>query len=110
VTRNDIGIERCWDIVASIAWKEYTTYGRGALLFTQSVESGDDWDCVYLPMVEFEGVPLMREYCDLMKEYDPTEQLVAVFLTAPDCVSAYCGSLTPNVSRLRRPSKDLDTH
>jgi hypothetical protein len=29
-------IEKRWEIVAVVAWKEYQAHGRGALLFTHS--------------------------------------------------------------------------
>jgi hypothetical protein len=37
----------------------------------------------------------MKEYSNLVKGYDPEKQIIAVFLTPPDSVSAYCGGLTP---------------
>lgn len=88
-------IERCWETVASIAWKEYTIHGRGALFFTPGDEGSDDWDCVYLPLKDFEGAPFAKECCDFMNEYDPMEQIVAVFLTPPNTVSGYYSGLTP---------------
>jgi hypothetical protein len=88
-------IERRWDMLAAIAWKEYRASGRGALLFTQTGEPGEEWDCIYLPLEAFEDAPLVKEYCDFVKQYDPTKQLVAIFLIPPDTVSAYSGGLSP---------------
>jgi hypothetical protein len=90
-------LERRWIIVAARAWREYLTNGRGALLFTPSAERAGDWDYVYLPLDLIEGEPLMTEYSTLLTSYDPTKQMVAMFLTPPSLVSAYCGPSTPDL-------------
>jgi len=87
-------IERRWEIVAAVAWREYVAHGRGGPLFTTSADPGGEWDCIYLPLDLIEGDPLVKEYSNLLRSYDPTKQIIALFLTAPDCVNAYCGGLT----------------
>jgi hypothetical protein len=72
-----------------------TSHGRGALLFTPSAEIGGEFDSIYMPLASFGGHPLLKEYSNLIESYDPTKQIVALFLTPPSCVSAYCGGLTP---------------
>ena len=88
-------IDRCWEAIAAVAWKEYMAHGRGALLFTASAESGGEWDGIYLPIDLVVGHPLMKEYAEMTRSYDPMKQIVAIFLTPPDYVSAYVGGLTP---------------
>ena len=89
-------IERHWEIVAALAWKGYLAHRRGALLCTRSADPGGEWECLYLPLDSIEGHPLMQEYSKLLRSYDPTKQIVAVFLTPPVHVSAYCGGLDPH--------------
>jgi hypothetical protein len=88
-------IARRWKIIAAVVWKEYLAGGRGAVLFTPSTDFGGEWDYIYLPLETLEGHPLMKEYANMLRSYDPTRQVVALFLTPPDCVSGYCGGLTP---------------
>ena len=88
-------IDRRWEAVAGVAWKEYVAHGRGALLFTPSADSGAEWDCIYVPLDLIAGHSLMKEYAEMISSYDPTKQIVAMFLTPPAHVSAYVGGLTP---------------
>jgi hypothetical protein len=83
-------IKRRWEIVAGLAWKGYVAHGRGALLFRSSADGGAD-----LPLDFVKGHPIMRECAHFLRRYDPTEQIVALFLTPPDRLNTYCGGLTP---------------
>jgi hypothetical protein len=88
-------IDHRWEAVAALAWKEYMAHGRGALVFTSSAKSGGEWDAIFLPLDSIADHPLMKEYANLTRSYDPMKQIVAIFLTPPAYVSAYVGGLTP---------------
>jgi hypothetical protein len=85
-------LEKHWEIIAAISWKEFSATGRGALVFHMNLES-NDWDCVYLSLRLLEGHPLMEGYVDLVRKYVPTKDVVAIFLVPPATAHAYCGSL-----------------
>jgi hypothetical protein len=87
-------IDRRWEAVAAAAWKGYMAQGRWALLLTTSAESGGEWVCIYMSLGCIEDLP-MREELDMIKSYDPKEEVVALFLTPPANISAYRGGLAP---------------
>jgi hypothetical protein len=88
-------IEMRWEVVAAVAWKGYLHRGRGALLFTSITDPPSKWDCIYLPLEVIEGDPLVQGQSKLVRYYDPTRQIVALFLTPPDWVNGYCGGPPP---------------
>jgi hypothetical protein len=102
-------IESRWEIVAAVAWKEYLAHRNKALLFTASTDPGGEMDCIYLPLDLLEGHPLMKEYSNLVRCYDPTKQIVALFLTPPGRVSAYRGWLIQSGLRLQKRTRELGT-
>jgi hypothetical protein len=84
-------IEERWEILAAVAWKEYLKQDQGALLMQPAGDG--EWDLVYGPAGMFQSDPVMKKYARMIKDYDPKTQIVAIFLTPPDGVNAYLGSL-----------------
>jgi len=84
-------IEKYWEPLAAVAWKEYLDRGRGALIvdFT-SDKSGD---AVYSSLEELTKTPLYDEGIQMVKDYDPRRQVVLIFLRLPDSVSGYKGGI-----------------
>jgi hypothetical protein len=85
-------IESQWELVAATAWKEYLEHDRGALCLTPSAELDVDFDAIYMPLDSFDGSSLYSELIEKIENYDPTTQIVALFLT-PGGYTAYCGWL-----------------
>jgi hypothetical protein len=79
-----------WDVLAAVAWHEYTVHGRGALL-VQNVGQRDE-HCVYLPVKMLDG-PLAKDFARMATEYMPRQEIVIV-LMHPCSVSAYRGSIS----------------
>lgn len=90
-------LNKNWEILAAISWKEFTAQGRGALITEPETgcASDADWDCMYMPLEILRLQLHLEDYIDLVRLYTPTMDLVAIFLTPPDRVSAYRGTLAP---------------
>jgi hypothetical protein len=82
-------IDRYWEVLGACAWKEYRAHGRGALVLGAFSEPDD---AIYCPAEELQGHPLLTNFARFVDEYDPTEEVVVIFLWRPDEISAHrCG-------------------
>ena len=82
-------IARYWEVLAACAWREYQLHGRGALVFG-ALSEPDDF--IYMPLIMLEAEPLMVDFASYAKEYDPSQEIVAVILGVPPSVAALkCG-------------------
>jgi hypothetical protein len=83
-------ITRNWEALAGCAWKEYREHGRGALLVGGFNEPGD---FIFLPLEVMVSHPLLKDFARFAEEYDPTREVVVIFLRPPHSVRAYRGSM-----------------
>jgi hypothetical protein len=83
-------IEQYWDVIAAVAWTEFMAHGRGALVVENTWEAKDD--SMFIPL-EMMDNPLMREYADYVRTYDPRQEVVLIFLKESSWISVYKVSL-----------------
>ncbi len=88
--QNEAYLEKYWDLVAAIAWKEFKAHGRGALL-VQNIEQPHE-DVVFIPLTMLTANPLVHDFAAYVRAYDPRREIVAVFLRR-GLVSAYKGAV-----------------
>ena len=84
-------IAKYWPVLAASAWRDYRTHGRGAMLILG--RDAPTEETYYVPLKMLSGDPLMAPFARFVKEYDPSTEIVAVFLEPPCRVSAYRGGI-----------------
>ena len=97
-------LSKYWDILAAIAWKEYTIHGRGAVL-VQNADQPDE-DAIYIT-VDMLGGPITGEYAHMAAGYEPREEIVVILMRPPSPVTAYRGCL-PSRSAPPEAYRQLD--
>jgi hypothetical protein len=83
-------VAKYWEVLAACAWKEYQLNGRGAFL-VGGFDEPDDF--IYLPLEVLTTYPLLGDFARLAEEYDPSREVVVIFLQHPPSVSAYKGGI-----------------
>ena len=81
-------LEKYWEMIAAIAWKEFTVHGRGAVL-VQNVGQRDE-EAIFLT-TQMLASPLTAQYALMAAEYDPEREIVVIFMRPASSVSAYKG-------------------
>ena len=89
-TQNHDYISDHWEILAACAWREYQAHGRGALLAGGFNEPGD---FIFLPLEVMVAHPLLKGFARFAEEYDPSREIVLIFLQQPPKVTAYKGGI-----------------
>jgi hypothetical protein len=89
-TSNKDFINKYWEVLAACAWNEYRAHGRGALVIGAFAKPDES---IYLPMGMLTKNPLLEEVRRFAEEYDPCQEVVAIFLRSPSGVSAYRGGI-----------------
>jgi hypothetical protein len=83
-------VAKYWELLAACAWKEYQVHGRGALLVGGFNEPGD---FIFLPLEVMVAHPLLKDFAQFAKKYDPSREVAVIFLRQPPTVSAYKGGI-----------------
>jgi hypothetical protein len=91
-TQNYNYIDKYWEVLAFLAWKEFHTHGRGGLIVFGLLEGPGD--AVYMPLGVMKAEPLLSDFARFAEEYDPDREVVLIFLRPPAPVSAYRGGLS----------------
>jgi hypothetical protein len=88
--QNHSYISENWEALGACAWKEHLAHGRGALLIG-GFDEPDDF--IYLPLEVLVAHPLLKDYARFAEDYDPSREVVVIFLQQPPSVSAYKGGI-----------------
>ena len=88
--QDELYLNKNWDVLAALAWHEYTVHGRGAVL-VQNVGQRDE-HCLYLPIKMLDG-PLAKQYARMAAAYMPRNEAV-IILMRPGSLTAYSGSIS----------------
>lgn len=91
-------LDRCWDLLAAIGWKEFSVRGRGAVL-VYLAEPNDS--AKFIPMEVLAGNPVTEEYARMVREYDPRREIVVIFMVPPLSVTAFAGALPKRETPLK---------
>jgi hypothetical protein len=93
-TQNHNYIDKYWEVLAFVAWNDFHTQGRGAVIVFGSLEGPRPGDDVYMPLEVMKANPLLSDLARLAEEYDPDREVVVIFLRPPGSVTAYRGGLS----------------
>jgi hypothetical protein len=88
--QDQLYLTKNWDVLAALAWREYTVHGRGAVL-VQNVGQRDE-HCVYLP-VKLLDRPLVTQYALPAAKYNPRQEIVVILMRQASTIRVYKGAM-----------------
>ena len=90
-TTQQVYLQKHWDVLAGIAWREFTAHGRGALIVQNSADPNEE--AIFVPLEMLTNNLLGHEYAEFVRKYDPRREVVIIFLGVTGSVSAYKGNV-----------------